>query len=35
LALLDPVHPDAREYTQFLLGPKGQAILASHGFSAP
>jgi molybdate transport system substrate-binding protein len=35
LALLGPVNADARDYTQFLLGRKGQAILASHGFSAP
>ena len=35
LALLGPVNADARDYTQFLLGPKRQAILASHGFSAP
>jgi ABC-type molybdate transport system substrate-binding protein len=35
LALLESTNPDALAYTQFLLGPKGQAILASHGFSAP
>ena len=35
LALLGPVSADARAYMQFLLGPKGQDILASHGFSAP
>jgi molybdate transport system substrate-binding protein len=35
LVLLGPVDADARDYTQFLLGPKGQGILASHGFSAP
>ena len=35
LALLEPANADARTYTQFLLGPKGQAILAAHGFMAP
>ena len=35
LALLDPANADAQTYTQFLLGPKGQAILAVHGFMAP
>lgn len=35
LALLKPVDARAQAYAQFLLGPQGQAILASHGFSAP
>lgn len=35
LALLDPVGPDAQAFKQFVLGAEGQAILASHGFSAP
>ena len=35
LALLDPANADARIYSQFLLGPKAQAILAAHGFSGP
>ena len=35
LALLTSAGAEARAYAQFLLGPKGQAILAAHGFSAP
>lgn len=35
MALLRPASADALTYLQFVLGPKGQAILASHGFSAP
>jgi ABC-type molybdate transport system substrate-binding protein len=35
LALVGPVSADAQAFTQFLLGPKGQDILASHGFGAP
>jgi EAL domain-containing protein (putative c-di-GMP-specific phosphodiesterase class I) len=35
LALPGPGSADARTYAQFLLGPKGQAILAAHGFSPP
>lgn len=35
LALLKPVDARAQAYAQFLLGPQGQAILASHGFRAP
>lgn len=35
LALLKPVSEPARAYLQFVLGPKGQEILAAHGFSAP
>jgi ABC-type molybdate transport system substrate-binding protein len=35
LALLKPVGALAQAYAQFLLGPQGQAILASHGFRAP
>jgi len=35
LALPGPGSADARNYAQFLLGPKGQAILAAHGFSPP
>jgi ABC-type molybdate transport system substrate-binding protein len=35
LALLDPVSSDAQAFERFVLGAEGQAILASHGFSAP
>ncbi|MEO7151399.1 MAG: substrate-binding domain-containing protein [Burkholderiaceae bacterium] len=34
LALIGPPTADAQAYVQFLLGPQGQAILASHGFAA-
>ncbi len=35
VALMRPSSADASAYVQFLLGPKGQAILGSHGFSPP
>jgi ABC-type molybdate transport system substrate-binding protein len=35
MVLLLPVGADAQAYAQFVLGAKGQAILATHGFSAP
>ena len=35
LAVLGSANAYARAFAQFLFGPKGQAILASHGFSAP
>ena len=35
LALLEPAGADAQAYAQFLIGPKGQAVLAVHGFMAP
>jgi len=35
LALLNPVDAPAQAFAQYLLGFGGQAILASHGFSAP
>jgi ABC-type molybdate transport system substrate-binding protein len=35
LALLEPAGADAQLYAQFLIGPKGQAVLAVHGFMAP
>jgi molybdate transport system substrate-binding protein len=35
LVLLNPATPLAQAYASFLLGPQGQAVLASHGFSAP
>lgn len=35
LVLLGTANADAIEYTRFLLGPSGQSILSSHGFSAP
>ena len=35
LALLEPAGTEAETYAQFLLGAKGQAILAVHGFMAP
>ncbi len=35
LALLAPVPAAARAYADYLLGTRGQAILSSHGFSAP
>lgn len=35
LVVLNPATPAAQAYAQFLLGPPGQAVLASHGFSAP
>jgi ABC-type molybdate transport system substrate-binding protein len=35
LAVLNPATPQAQAYVKFLLGPEGQAVLASHGFSAP
>lgn len=35
LVLLNPATAQAQAYAAFLLGPQGQAVLASHGFSAP
>ncbi len=35
LALLDGPHGPAPAYARYLLGPQGQAILASFGFSPP
>lgn len=35
LTLLTPVSAPAQAYARYLLRPDGQAILASHGFSAP
>jgi ABC-type molybdate transport system substrate-binding protein len=35
LVVLNPATAPAQAYTQFLLGPQGQAVLAAHGFSAP
>jgi len=35
LVLLNPATSLAQAYASFLLGPQGQSVLASHGFSAP
>jgi molybdate transport system substrate-binding protein len=35
MVLMNPVVPAAQAYAAFVLGREGQAILASHGFSAP
>lgn len=35
MAAMNGANADARAWAQFVLGPQGQAILASHGFSAP
>lgn len=35
LVVLNPATALAQAYTQFVVGPQGQAVLAAHGFSAP
>ncbi len=35
LALLGPAEAPAQAYARYLLGPQGQAVLASYGFSPP
>lgn len=35
VVLLQPVGSPARDFVAYLLSPPGQAVLASHGFSAP
>jgi ABC-type molybdate transport system substrate-binding protein len=35
IAVVRPVAAGARAFVDFVLGPKGQDILRSHGFSAP
>lgn len=35
LGLLTPSSAPARQFVEFVLGPRGQDILASHGFSKP
>jgi len=35
MAAMNGANADGRAWAQFVLGPQGQAILASHGFSAP
>jgi molybdate transport system substrate-binding protein len=35
MAAMNGASADGRAWAQFVLGPQGQAILASHGFSAP
>jgi ABC-type molybdate transport system substrate-binding protein len=35
LAIVEPSTEGARAFVAFLLGPRGQAVLAAHGFGAP
>jgi molybdenum ABC transporter molybdate-binding protein len=35
MAAMTGANADGRAWAQFVLGPQGQAILATHGFSAP
>lgn len=35
IAIVKPVAPAAKAFVDFVLGPQGQKILGTHGFSAP